>query len=111
MGGFRAKDADRERYVEVIETAYVDGQLGDQDRELRISRALTAETLDELDGLTRDLQNQPAPVVVRRPAPRVVEAASRRSPTGARRSGRCRRGPGCRPRSCGSSWPASSGSR
>lgn len=72
MGGFRARDADRERYVEVIETAYVDGQLGDQDRELRISRALTAETLDELDGLTRDLQNQPAPVVVRPTPPPVV---------------------------------------
>lgn len=75
MGGFRAKDADRERYVEVIETAYVDGQLGEQDRELRISRALTAETLDELDGLTRDLQNQPAPVVVRpTPSPVVVQS-------------------------------------
>jgi len=72
VGGFRARDADRERYVEVIETAYVDGQLGDQDRELRISRALTAETLDELDGLTRDLQNQPAPVVVRPTPPPVV---------------------------------------
>lgn len=76
MGGFRASDADRERYVEVIETAYVDGQLGDQDRELRVSRALTAATLDELDLLTRDLQNQPAPVVVRRtPAPVVIQPA------------------------------------
>lgn len=62
MGGFRAKDADRERYVDIIEAAYVDGQLGEQDRELRVSRALTAETLDELEGLTRDLQNRPAPV-------------------------------------------------
>ena len=56
MGGFRAKDADRDRYVEVIEAAYVDGQLGDADRELRVSRALSAETLDELESLTRDLQ-------------------------------------------------------
>ena len=62
MGGFRAKDADRDRYVEVIEAAYADGQLGDADRELRISRALTAETLDELQTLTRDLQNRPVPV-------------------------------------------------
>lgn len=61
MAGFRAKDADRERYVDIIEAAYVDGQLGEQDRELRVSRALTAETLDELEGLTRDLQNRPAP--------------------------------------------------
>ena len=85
MGGFRAKDADRERYVDVIETAYVDGQLGDQDRELRVSRALTAETLDELEALTRDLQNRPAPVVVAaapaptRPAP---PARPGTSPTG-----------------------------
>ena len=56
MEGFRAKDADRDRYVEVIEAAYIDGQLGDADRELRVSRALSAETLDELETLTRDLQ-------------------------------------------------------
>ena len=74
MGGFRASDADRERYVDVIQSAYVDGQLGDEDRDLRLSRALTAETLDELDMLTRDLQNQPAPVVVRpTPAPVIVQ--------------------------------------
>lgn len=62
MGGFRAKDADRDRYVEVIEAAYVDGQIGEQDRELRVSRALSAETLGELETLTRDLQNRPVPV-------------------------------------------------
>lgn len=71
MGGFRAKDADRERYVDIIEAAYVDGQLGEQDRELRVSRALTAQTLDELDALTRDLQDRP--VVV---APRVGTPAA-----------------------------------
>jgi hypothetical protein len=75
MGDFRARDADRDRYVEVIETAYVDGQLGEQDRELRVGRALAAETLDELEALTRDLQNRPAQVAV---AP--VPAAAPRSP-------------------------------
>ena len=60
----------------MIESAYVDGQLGEQDRELRVSRALTAETLDELDALTRDLQNRPAAVVVPpTPVSRVVEPA------------------------------------
>lgn len=44
MSGFRARNADRDRYVDIIESAYVDGQLGDEDRELRVSRALTAET-------------------------------------------------------------------
>ena len=56
MRGFRAKDADRDRFVELIEAAYVDGQLGTEDRELRVARALSAETLDELETLTRDLQ-------------------------------------------------------
>lgn len=72
MGGFRAKDADRDRYVDVIEAAYVDGQLGDADRELRVARALTADTLDELEALTRDLQAPagfvPTPVAARPPA-------------------------------------------
>jgi hypothetical protein len=62
MRGFRAKDADRDRYVEVIEAAYVEGQIGDADRELRVSRALAAETLDELETLTRDLQDRPVDV-------------------------------------------------
>jgi len=56
MRGFRAKDADRDRFVELIEAAYADGQIGTEDRELRVSRALSAETLDELETLTRDLQ-------------------------------------------------------
>lgn len=56
MRGFRAKDADRDRFVELIEAAYVDGQIGTEDRELRVGRALSAATLDELETLTRDLQ-------------------------------------------------------
>ena len=79
MGDFRARDADRDTYVDVIEAAYVDGQLGEQDRELRVGRALTAETLDELEALTRDLQNRPAQVAVApvpAPAPARTAAAS-----------------------------------
>lgn len=78
---YRAKDADRQRYVEAIEEAWVDGELGEQDRELRVARALTAETLDELAALTRDLQHQPAPVVVRRSQPVVVAADPTPPPT------------------------------
>ena len=70
MSDFRAKDADRDRYVEIIEAAYVDGQLGAEDRDLRVTRALSAVSLDELEALTRDLQGRPAPVVVPQvPAP------------------------------------------
>ena len=73
MREFRAKDADRDRFVELIEAAYVDGQLGPADRELRVGRALSAETLDELETLTRDLQLPPGTVVpatAPAPAPR-----------------------------------------
>lgn len=67
MSDFRAKDADRDRFVELIEAAYVDGQLGAEDRELRVSRALSAATLGELEALTRDLQ-LPAGYVPPQPA-------------------------------------------
>ena len=40
MREFRAKDADRDRFVELIEAAYVDGQINDADRELRVGRAI-----------------------------------------------------------------------
>ncbi len=72
MGSFRAKDADRDRFVELIEAAYVDGQLGTEDRELRITRALSAETLDELESLTRDLQLPAGYVAPPPPAARTV---------------------------------------
>lgn len=69
MSDFRAKDADRDRFVELIEAAYVDGQLGAEDRELRVSRALSAATLDELEALTRDLQLPAGYVPPQPPAP------------------------------------------
>ncbi|WP_210504568.1 DUF1707 SHOCT-like domain-containing protein [Nocardioides xinjiangensis] len=84
MSGFRARDADRDRYVEVIETAFVDGQLGSEDRDLRVARALTAETLAELDALTRDLQNRPDPLLVR---PARAPAAARPRPPASGDSG------------------------
>ena len=80
MRGFRAKDADRDRFVELIEAAYVDGQIGDADREFRIGRALAAETLDELETLTRDLQLPPgyAPPAAPSSAPSRLSTGSRR---------------------------------
>jgi hypothetical protein len=86
MRGFRAKDEDRDRFVELIEAAHVDGQLGAADRELRVGRALSAETLDELETLTRDLQLPQGYVSPAAP----TRARSRRtsaSPSPARRVG------------------------
>ncbi|NPD05579.1 DUF1707 domain-containing protein [Nocardioides sp. zg-1308] len=83
MRGFRAKDADRDRFVELIEAAYVDGQLGAEDRDLRVSRALTAETLDELQTLTRDLQLPEGHVPPAAPSRTPVRVLSRPS-SGAR---------------------------
>ena len=72
MRGFRAKDADRDRFVELIEAAYVDGQLNSADRDLRVGRALSAETIDELQTLTRDLQLPPGAVTTTAPGARAA---------------------------------------
>ena len=72
MRGFRAKDADRDRFIELIEAAYVDGQLNSADRDLRVGRALSAETIDELQTLTRDLQLPPGAVTTTAPGARAA---------------------------------------
>lgn len=60
----RARDADRNLAIELIDAAYSDGQLSTSEREERCDRVMTAETLGELRVLTRDLQ---APVVAAAP--------------------------------------------
>ena len=57
----RARTADREAAVELINTAYVDGQLTATERDAKVSRALVARTLAQLEGVTSGLQRpQPA---------------------------------------------------
>lgn len=53
----RARDSDRDRIVAVLDDAFVDGQLSDADRDLRVSQALAARTIADLDALVRDLQD------------------------------------------------------
>ncbi len=55
----RAKDADRNLAVDLINAAFSDGQLSSADRDLRIERVLLAPSLGDLEGLTRDLQDVP----------------------------------------------------
>lgn len=79
----RARTADRERVVEALTTAYVEGQLDEAEREERVGRALTAERLEELRPLLTDLQlpqhlRLPEPVGAPRPVPAL---RARPSPT------------------------------
>lgn len=84
MSGFRARDADRNRVVELIEAAFVDGQLGAEDRELRVTRALSAATRDELEGLTRDLRVRPDRTGAAAPVPSLPRPANKGPRTGSR---------------------------
>lgn len=54
-GDFRASDADRERVIYTLETAFVQGRLSQDEFSLRAGRALAARTYAELGGLTAGL--------------------------------------------------------
>ena len=62
---FLASDADRERVVDVLKTAFVHGTLTRDELTLRTGRALTARTYAALAAITADLSPGPP-----RPAPR-----------------------------------------
>lgn len=51
----RASDSDRDRVVAVLGEALADGRLSHEEHAERMPRALTARTLGDLAGLTRDL--------------------------------------------------------
>ena len=58
----RAKDRDRDRAVYVIDAALRNGQISQQDRDLRLERSRAAATVGELEAIVRDIAPQPAPV-------------------------------------------------
>jgi len=58
----RAKDRDRDRAVYVIDAALRNGQITQQDRDLRLERARAATTVGELEAMVRDIAREPAPV-------------------------------------------------
>lgn len=70
----RARDADRNVAIELIDAAYSDGQLTAWERDDRCAQVLGAETLGVLRTLTRDLQS-PAASATRRPRRRIVPIA------------------------------------
>jgi hypothetical protein len=51
----RVKDRDRDRATYVIEAALRNGQISQQDRDLRLERVTSSQTVGELDALVRDL--------------------------------------------------------
>jgi hypothetical protein len=56
----RAKDRDRDRAVYVVDAALRNGQITQQDRDLRVERARAAHTIGELETLTHDVASSPA---------------------------------------------------
>ncbi len=73
---FLASDADRERAVDVLKTAFVHGALTRDELTLRTGRALTARTYAELAGVTAGLTpGAPGP----RPAAKTAPARRRPS--------------------------------
>jgi Domain of unknown function (DUF1707)/Domain of unknown function (DUF4190) len=64
----RASDADRERAVDLLRTAFVEGRLTNEEYDERVAQAYSARTYGDLTSLIADLpaSPQPAPPAVRR---------------------------------------------
>ncbi len=78
----RASDADRERLVEMLKTAFTEGRLSQDEYTFRMERAYTAKTYGDLDALIVDLPGAATamphppygapPLAFRRPNPLAV---------------------------------------
>jgi hypothetical protein len=62
-GKMRAADADRDRVVEFLNTAYTEGRLSKDEYDARLDSALSARTYADLDQVVTDLPVAPATVV------------------------------------------------
>ena len=60
-GGIRASDADRDRVAEVLNTAYAEGRITDEEHTERLLATNRAKTFDDLTPLTADLVPTPRP--------------------------------------------------
>ena len=59
----RAADADRDRVVGLLNTAYTEGRLSKDEYDARLDSALSARTYADLDQVVTDLPVAPATVV------------------------------------------------
>jgi hypothetical protein len=60
-GHLRAGDADRERVMDLLTTAFTQGRLTGEEFDARTGQALAARTYGELDVLTEDISGTPTP--------------------------------------------------
>ena len=63
-GKMRAADADRDRVVGLLNTAYTEGRLSKDEHDARLQSALSARTYADLDQVVADLPAAPATVVI-----------------------------------------------
>lgn len=90
-GHFRASQADRERAIDVLKTAFAEERLTKEAFDHRVDRALASRTYAELAAVTSDLRVSPAAVrpAAVRPAAGPVSTPARTLTKAARRSGVC----------------------
>lgn len=74
-GRLRASDSDRERAVDILKDAFVQGMLTKDELDIRAGQALTSRTYAELTAITHDIPRQlagpqPLPKPARAPAQR-----------------------------------------
>ncbi len=73
-GHLRASDADRERVVDTLKAAFVQGRLAKDEFAMRAGRALASRTYAELAALTADIHLRPTDI---RPLRKPVQAQYR----------------------------------
>ena len=92
-GHFRASQADRERVIDVLKTAFAEERLAKDAFDLRVDRAFASRTYAELAAVTSDLRVRPitdhAAAADHVAAARPSSTAGRTLAKAARRSGTC----------------------
>jgi hypothetical protein len=74
-GQMRASTADKEQVVRVLQDAFLEGRLTQDEHADRVGQALTARTYADLDRLTADLPVPPASRPIPRMSPPAVPAS------------------------------------
>jgi uncharacterized protein DUF1707 len=67
-----ASDADRDRVVQALKDAYVQGRLNHEELDQRLAAALGARTIEETQALLDDLRPPPVPQPAALPSPPVA---------------------------------------